>query len=1037
LENIKNNTGLNNIISNNKNNLYQNQSQSKLATSNMPGNSINTNNNSNINNLNYINHSKTNLNINGSTTSTNPIQTSNINNNNKGNVNVNLSTNNTTIVDNRRLSTASNASGNVNLSSNNTPIVENKRFSSSSNASFNGVGSSPVVSQLEKRHNSISDLTNLNSNFNINTSNLNVPFNKLNNNARIMSPLGKTYSSNYSSPTSAPSPLSNTVSPNSQPSSAGSSRVSSPLGKNVNINQNMNLNQNQNIHPNLNPNSNLNFNIRPNTNQNQNLNSVSNPSIRPNPVTSSIPNPNIIFNRPPPPQFMIINQNRPIPMPMQMPMQPPLNMQGAKILPPMNRPMNRQPVKPFVPNSGNLKISPFNRNSTDQNSMSSAIETGKVNLVNSSQMVRPINTINTNNLSPTSQDSVSSSKISYSSTASPSVSSSLMNSTGIQTPVKASHDSSINANTLLYTPNSQTNTSVNSESSVDLKMDVPSLNISNININTINEKLSPPFSSSPISNKMNMMSFVHSSVNSNPLNNNQIQLSKVPIERSQSCSPTPIYSSSSLTKPVNTVTSQINHQNRNSKLQSETGSPSSLNTFTNIYTSAPIFKRDQIQTSQNSTNIQTNHNSNNSASINNNNNNNNNINNNNNDKNSNINNNLTVSNLPLIKNINSYSEPNSPLNMNKITNPMYPPNANIINGVTTNDHLINNKSNLGPPQGNMFYSNSTLFYRDNTINSDDEGKSLIESKSMTLINDFKPIKRNTSNYIIPGEEDFTNVKGEKNENLPSGLFYCSPSAMPIFETENLSFYSKNKLPKFTNLFNEKLNISQFDYHILPKLPKGTVIRSYNATYSYISSSLNVVPYSKSMAKKLKIPFSILLSPYRNLHEGDAPIPVVNPENLAICSFCRAYINPFVTFMDDNSRYRCNICNQINPLPSFYKWSGKKGMKRPELVNPVVDYVFPMAPEDLTSSVYLFILDVSYISIQSGMVYTVAHTILNAMNKIPNPNDKVKVGFITVDSNVHFFKFDVSFFFLYFLFFFIFIFIIIITIIITIIFIFRG
>ncbi|KAG4093067.1 hypothetical protein H8356DRAFT_1278052 [Neocallimastix lanati (nom. inval.)] len=276
---------------------------------------------------------------------------------------------------------------------------------------------------------------------------------------------------------------------------------------------------------------------------------------------------------------------------------------------------------------------------------------------------------------------------------------------------------------------------------------------------------------------------------------------------------------------------------------------------------------------------------------------------------------------------------------------------------------------------------------------------------MTLINDFKPIKRTITNYIIPGEEDSTTVNNKKIENLPSGLFYCSPSATPIYETESLSFYSKNKLPKFTNLFNEKLNISQFDYHILPKSPKDTVIRSYNATYSYISSSLNVVPYSKSIIKKLKIPFSISVSPYRNLHEGDAPIPVVNPEKLAMCTGCRAYINPFVTFIDDNSRYRCNICNHINTLPQFYKWSGKKSMKRPELVNPIVDYVFPMAPEDLTSSIYLFIIDVSFISIQSGMVYTVANTILEALDKIPNPNGKASVGFLTVDSSVHFYKFD--------------------------------
>ncbi|ORX84745.1 hypothetical protein BCR32DRAFT_200622 [Anaeromyces robustus] len=228
--------------------------------------------------------------------------------------------------------------------------------------------------------------------------------------------------------------------------------------------------------------------------------------------------------------------------------------------------------------------------------------------------------------------------------------------------------------------------------------------------------------------------------------------------------------------------------------------------------------------------------------------------------------------------------------------------------------------------------------------------------------------------------------------------------MPIYETQTLSYYAKYKIPKFTNLFHEKHNISQFDYHILPKSPKDTVIRSYNSLYSYVSSSLNVIPFSKYIFKRLKIPLSIIFSPYRNLHEGDGRIPIVNPETIAMCTKCYAYINPYVTFIDDNSRYRCNICNQINTLPSFYKWSGKKGMKRPELVNPVVDYIFPEPPENINDSIYLFVVDVSYISIQSGMVYTIANIILNTLDKIPNPNGKACVGFITVDSTVHFFKF---------------------------------
>eukprot|EP00833_Pecoramyces_ruminatium_P015424 jgi/Orpsp1_1/1189456/evm.model.d7180000072173.1 len=111
----------------------------------------------------------------------------------------------------------------------------------------------------------------------------------------------------------------------------------------------------------------------------------------------------------------------------------------------------------------------------------------------------------------------------------------------------------------------------------------------------------PPFSSSPISKK-NMSSFTHPTVNFNQPNNLQAQLNKVPLERSQSCSPTP---NNAIDNNSSNQTDNLNSQSK-LKPNTSTNEQNNINTFANIYTSAPIFKtnpqtQSSLQTIKNST----------------------------------------------------------------------------------------------------------------------------------------------------------------------------------------------------------------------------------------------------------------------------------------------------------------------------------------------------------------------------------------------------------------------------------------------------
>ncbi|GMF04109.1 unnamed protein product [[Candida] boidinii] len=80
------------------------------------------------------------------------------------------------------------------------------------------------------------------------------------------------------------------------------------------------------------------------------------------------------------------------------------------------------------------------------------------------------------------------------------------------------------------------------------------------------------------------------------------------------------------------------------------------------------------------------------------------------------------------------------------------------------------------------------------------------------------------------------------------------------------------------------------------------------------------------------------------------------------------------------------------------------MERKELNYSVVEFVAPSEymvrpPQPL---VYVFILDVSMASIQNGYLATVTRTILDSLDRIPNKNERAKVAFLAVDSNITYF-----------------------------------
>lgn len=200
--------------------------------------------------------------------------------------------------------------------------------------------------------------------------------------------------------------------------------------------------------------------------------------------------------------------------------------------------------------------------------------------------------------------------------------------------------------------------------------------------------------------------------------------------------------------------------------------------------------------------------------------------------------------------------------------------------------------------------------------------------------------------------------------------------------------------------------------VLP--PNATVTPSEraNADPSYQRSTMNAIPSTNSLFLKSKLPLAIVLSPMRSVRpeEGDTPVPLVTDTVIARCRRCRTYINPFVTFVEGGQRWKCCMCGITNEVPQLFDWDAATNQpadrwKRPELNSGVVEFVAPreymVRPPQ--PPVYVFVMDVSYAAVSSGMLATAASAILSALDAMPNKDHRTKVAFLAYDAQLHFFQ----------------------------------
>uniref|UniRef100_A0A672IZ82 SEC24 homolog C, COPII coat complex component n=1 Tax=Salarias fasciatus TaxID=181472 RepID=A0A672IZ82_SALFA len=190
----------------------------------------------------------------------------------------------------------------------------------------------------------------------------------------------------------------------------------------------------------------------------------------------------------------------------------------------------------------------------------------------------------------------------------------------------------------------------------------------------------------------------------------------------------------------------------------------------------------------------------------------------------------------------------------------------------------------------------------------------------------------------------------------------------------------------------------------------------NASPRFIRCTAYNMPCTADMAKQSQVPLAAVIKPLATLPPDETPPYLVDHgEGGPIrCNRCKAYMCPYMQFIEGGRRFQCSFCSCVTEVPPHYfqhlDHTGKRVdcYDRPELslgsyeFLATVDYCknnkLPQPPA------FIFLIDVSYNAVKSGMVNISQH--VQTGGRL-NERSVVRVGFVTYNKVLHFYNVKAS------------------------------
>ncbi|KAJ7560650.1 hypothetical protein O6H91_04G138900 [Diphasiastrum complanatum] len=260
--------------------------------------------------------------------------------------------------------------------------------------------------------------------------------------------------------------------------------------------------------------------------------------------------------------------------------------------------------------------------------------------------------------------------------------------------------------------------------------------------------------------------------------------------------------------------------------------------------------------------------------------------------------------------------------------------------------------------------------------------------------------------LPPGAENYAaKVPGFAQTSSP-------PAAQLVSGTSRID---PNQIPRpqssLTPTFFETQSLNQIN--LPPSATTNFVVRDRGScSPRMMRSTLYQIPCSGDLLSTSGMPLAVIVQPLALPHSLEDPIEVVNfgEEGPVRCSRCKAYMNPFMKFIDQGWRFVCNICGFTNETPREYHCNlGPDGRRRdadgrPELSRGTVEFVaskeYMVRPP--MPAVFFFLVDVSSNSVQTGAAAAACSAIQRVLADLPE-GPRTMVGIATFDSAIHFYN----------------------------------
>ncbi|XP_067393899.1 protein transport protein Sec24C isoform X3 [Emydura macquarii macquarii] len=193
----------------------------------------------------------------------------------------------------------------------------------------------------------------------------------------------------------------------------------------------------------------------------------------------------------------------------------------------------------------------------------------------------------------------------------------------------------------------------------------------------------------------------------------------------------------------------------------------------------------------------------------------------------------------------------------------------------------------------------------------------------------------------------------------------------------------------------------------------------NTSPRYIRCTSYNIPCTSDMAKQSQVPLAAVIKPLATLPTDETPPYLVDhgePGPIR-CNRCKAYMCPFMQFIEGGRRFQCCFCSCVTEVPPHYfqhlDHTGKRVdfYDRPELSLGSYEFLatvsycknnkFPNPPA------FIFMIDVSYNAVKSGLVRLICEELKSLLDYLPREGNMeesaIRVGFVTYNKVLHFYN----------------------------------